>query len=354
MLRTRGSSGERRSGPPSRESCSRAAPGTLRSSPAFPSGVHQPPLHQPGKLPLQGTHFILAQKTQGHLPGAFPRQGAHPEILHGHAGTARRVQPRQFPVQEHGLLVALQFSAHGGRHLGHVIAQILQTGKVAEQLFRRLFPDAAHAGHIVAGIADQGLHVGPLRRLQSGLLPEGLKRYQLLLARGRIPQHHIGGKALAQVLVHADDHHGPLVPAARGKGGDAVVRLAALRNDAAQPEGGNHALHRLDLRHQSLRGGGTVGLVGGQKLMAEVPAGAVKNEGEIFRLLLPEQPEQHPAHDVQRARGQAVGTGHVGVGEKAAVQKGRAVHKIQGLGLEPQTLFQGHEHSGCGWLNGVS
>ncbi len=154
-------------------------------SPAFFGGsfrIHQPPLYQTGQLPLKGTHFILAQKTQGHLPGAFARQGAHLEILQGNIRATGGIQASEFPIQKHGLFVAFQFFAHSGRHFAHMVAQVFQRRKITEQFLRRLFSYAAHAGHIVAGIADQGLDIRPLGRLKPGLLAEGVKRHQLFLA----------------------------------------------------------------------------------------------------------------------------------------------------------------------------
>ena len=75
MLRTRGSSGERRSGPPSRESCSRAAPGTLRSSPAFPSVFTSPRCTSPESSRCREPISYSRRKLRAICPGRSPGRG---------------------------------------------------------------------------------------------------------------------------------------------------------------------------------------------------------------------------------------------------------------------------------------
>ena len=104
----------------------------------------------------------------------------------------------------------------------------------------------------------------------------------------------------------------------------ARVHSARSRNDQVALD------TRLYLRDKPLRRRGTVGLVGRKYLMSEMPAVPVHDKDEVFGPLLSEKLEQHPAHDVQRARGEAVGTRHSGIGEISPEQKGVAVHHIKG------------------------
>ena len=240
------------------------------------------------------------------------------------------MEPRQIAVEEHGLFVAFQFFAYGWGNVGHAVAHVFQILKITEQLFRRLFAYALHSGHVVGRIADEGLHVRPLGRFKPRFPAEGFQSDDLFLAGGGVPHDHSGSETLTQVLVHADDDDGAFPGVSGGKARNAVVRFASLGNHHLHAQRAHHVLQGLYLRDKPLRRRGTVGLVGRKYLMSEMPAVPVHDKDEVFGPLLSEKLEQHPAHDVQRARGEAVGTRHSGIGEISPEQKGVAVHHIKG------------------------
>ena len=157
-------------------------------------------------LALKGHHALTheaVELAQKRIHFKFPQEGARVltiQRLHGELFQRLRaavgVQAGELPVQEHGLFVAFKLLADGGRHLGHAVAHVLKAAEVAEQLFRRLFAYALHAGHVVGSVADKRLHVRPLGGLKTGFRAEGIEGEQLFLAGGGIPHDHLRRQAL--------------------------------------------------------------------------------------------------------------------------------------------------------------
>ena len=121
---------------------------------------------------------------------------------------------------------------------------------------------------------------------------------------------------------------------------DAVIGLAALGNDHFHPEDADQLLERLYLGNEPFRSRRAVCLVCRKDLVPEMRAVPVQDEGEVLRTLLPQDLQQHPPHDVQGSRGKPIGTGHVGVGKKTAEEERVAVHDVQRVSFQPETLPQ--------------
>ena len=218
-----------------------------------------------------------------------------------------------------------------GRQQDEMIPDVLQAGTDLENLARGLGADARHAGDIVAGVAHQGLHVGPLGRAHPALGPEFGFVEKFFLARRRIPHIDVGAQALFQILVAADDDHRALGRKTGSQGGDAVIGLAALRDFQLEAQGMHHAQDGLDLPGQILGHGVAVGLVQRKDIVAKIFALAVFDEDEMPGPLLAQDAQQHAGHHHQGVGGETVGALHIFIGEKAAINEGGTVHQKYGI-----------------------
>ena len=297
---------------------------------------------QGGQLAPQGEELELFRE-QGAGGGI---QRTHAQVVQRDAGAGLAAQGGELAPDEHVLQMFLQLGLHFGRQQDEMVADVLKAGADGEDLARGLGADARHAGDVVAGIADEGLHIGPLGGRHAVLRREVGLAHQLLFPGGRVPHVDVGAQALFQVLVAADDDDGMFRREARRQRGDAVVGLAALRDFQPDAQGPHHALDGFQLAHQVFGRGIAVGLVEGEYLVPEVGALAVLHEGEIAGALLAQDAQQHAADHHQGIGGEAVGTLHVPVGKKAAIDEGRAIHEKDGLCGKPEALFQRHGNPG--------
>ena len=297
---------------------------------------------QGGQLAPQGEELELFRE-QGAGGGI---QRPHAQVLQRDAGAEIASQGGELAPGEHVFQMRLQFGLHLGRQQDEMVADVLKTGADGEDLARGLGTDARHAGDVVAGIADEGLHVGPLGGRHAALCREIGLAHQLFFLGGRVPHVDVGAQALFQVLVAADDDDGMFRREARRQRGDAVVGLAALRDFQPQAQGPHHAVDGIQLAYQIFGRGIAVGLVEGEYLVPEVGALAVLHEGEIAGALFAQDAQQHAADHYQGIGGETVGTLHVPVGKKAAIDDGRAIHEKDGLCGKPEALFQRHGNPG--------
>ena len=297
---------------------------------------------QSGQLAPQGEKLELFRE-QGAGGGI---QRAHAQVVQRDAGAGLAAQGGELPPDEHVFQMFLQLGLQFGRQQDEMVADVLKAGTNGKNLARGLGTDARHAGDVVAGITDKGLHVGPLAGRHAALRREVGLAHQLFFLGGRIPHIDIGAQALLQVLVAADDDDGMFPREARRQRSDAVVGLAALRDFKPQAQGPHHALDGVQLAYQVFGRGVTVGLVKGEYLVPEVGALAVLHEGEIAGALFAQDAQQHTADHHQGIGGKAVGALHVPVGKKAAIDEGRAIHEKDGLCGKPEALFQRHGNPG--------
>ena len=111
-----------------------------------------------GEFALKGIKLEFAQERGGFLT----IDGPHAHGVEGQPGAAARVERGQLAIEEHGFQLALEFLFQGRLHGLETVADGFKRRIVPEELFRRFLAHAAHAGDVVAGIPDDGLHVGPL------------------------------------------------------------------------------------------------------------------------------------------------------------------------------------------------
>ena len=119
-------------------------------------GIHFPPQSKQFEFRGQGGAGFGVGRPDGHVVQADVRA----EIP---------AQCGQFAPGEHVFQMVAQFFLELGRDPLEMVADLLQRGAAFKYLLRLLGADARHAGDIVAGIAYEGLHVGPLRGLHAGL-----------------------------------------------------------------------------------------------------------------------------------------------------------------------------------------
>ena len=178
-----------------------------------------------------------------------------------------------------------EFFAHAGLDVQRVeiAVNIRHRAEAHEQILRRLFADAGHAGDVVRAVAHERLEVDHVDGVEAVLLPEGLRGHILGggLAHAGGHQLHLGavGDQLQAVLVAGDDD---AVPPRRlafaADGADEVVGLVPRQLIAGHGHGRKHLLHHRQL-HGQLRGHGlALGLVFRVRPVAEGWLPAVKGD----------------------------------------------------------------------------
>ena len=209
-----------------------------------------------------------------------------------------------------------------------------------DQLGRGLGPDPANAGHIVDRVAHQRQHIADQRGGHAEFLDHfrnvdadilhGVEHVDIagaLGTTGRADQLH-------QILVGGDDGH---LPALRGGGAsvgsDQIVGLQPGFLDAGQRESTGRLAHQRELRHQILRRGGAVGLVGGEHLVAERGARLVEDDGKVRRpvglVQVVRQLPQHGGIAIDRAHRGARRIGQRGQAVIGPEDVGRPVDEVE-------------------------
>ena len=243
------------------------------------------------------------------------------------------------------------FAALGLFDLAGPFQQRFQIAIDAKQFGGGFHADAAHAGHIVDGVAGQRLNFHNLVRKDTELL------------------HHLGGAEalvlhcvekldlavhdqLHQILVGGDDgaagagfHRHARI------GGDEVVRLEIRHLHACDPEGARGVAHQRKLRDQIFRRIGTVRLVLRIDLVAERGLAGIEDHGEMRRRfgafhVLQELP-QHVAVAGDGACGQAVGfAGQRRQRVIGAEEIARSVDQVEMIALLERRLVTARPGSG--------
>ena len=203
------------------------------------------------------------------------------------------------------------FAALGLLDLARPGQQAFDIAVSVDQFGRRLDADAAHARHIVGGIAGQRLHLHHLVGGDAELL-QHLRRGQAPVFHGveqfDLAVHH----QLHQILVGRDDGTAGARLARQSRiGGDQVVGLIALHLDTGDAEGAGRIAHQRELRDQVFGRGRAVRLVFLVDFVAEGLFAGVENHRQMGRLLrtfhVLQQLPQHVAVAGHRAGRQAVG-----------------------------------------------
>ena len=166
-----------------------------------------------------------------------------------------------------GVLQPLLLLALERRHAGD---QAIQVAELLQELRGRLGPDALHAGHVVAGVADERLVVDGL--VGADALGGEQARLVAHLLRLDVVEDDPVRDHLLEVLVLADERDaqgGVLAGELLGEGGHDVVGLGARDGEHGQAEAAGDLDHHGDLRLEVLRGGGPVALVIRVEVVAE-------------------------------------------------------------------------------------
>ena len=289
-------------------------------------------------LPDQGTELVGFEKgAQGRRFGR-----THGDVAEGQVREKVGAQPGQFAVAEGRVQVRFDFLAQARFQGVQVVAGGLQARIRAQDVQGGLGADAGHARNVVAGVADQGLEIGPDRGGKARLGLEGLQGGELFrLARG-VVEHHARSQALLEVLVGADDDHRALGAEPGGQAGDAVVGFGRLGHDDRESEQARRGEHRLDLDGQGLGHGFPVGLVVGVDAGPEGRAAPVQEKHGMGRGFVTQKPQQQAQDHEQGVGGKAVRTRDVAVGMVAAVEVGTAVDEEYRAVGEAESRCQGH------------
>ena len=206
------------------------------------------------------------------------------------------------PLAQLALLLCRCAVEHGG-----------ETAVLLDELQRRLFADARHAGNVVRRIAHQALDVDQLR---------GRKAVGLADVIGR-DAHGIGDAALRvedggsfagelKGIAVAGDEHGfaALALAGGGDGAQDVVRLVAGALEHRDAHQADQLADDRILRAQFVRHGLARGLVIGVLLRADRRRVDVERHGQAVRLLVGDDLEEHHHKAVHGVGRRAVRRAH--------------------------------------------
>ncbi len=167
---------------------------------------------------------------------------------------------------------------------------------LAEPLGRRLGADAGDAGQVVARLADEGGEVAVALGKDAVLRLDGLRRHpgQLGDALDGVEDGDVIGDELERVPVTgADEHVHPRGLGLGRQGGDDVVGLEAVGLDGGDAQGGEDLLEQGDLAGELARRRGAAGLVLGVLLGAEGLARDVERHGDVSRVLVTQDVDEH-------------------------------------------------------------
>ena len=278
----------------------------------------------------QRIHFRKPDK--GHLGSRLP-------LDPGAAEPVAVNEPDKFQlleqVVEHGLVVGLFQSVHGGKvdgglgdnggqlvrkvgaffpvfqllpelgpdgAVGKVLVYPVQGAEFQQKVRGGFLPHTGHPGDIVGGIAHQGLQVDEASGFKAVFLPEFL----LVIEGGAGltgPGDHqlhmdVFVNELQTVPVAGDNDALPaIVGADFAHGADDIIRLPPFTGIDGNVHGGEHLLHNGHLLGQLLRHAVAGGLVALIALMAEGGAVEVEGHADRVRLLL----LLHPLQNVQES-----------------------------------------------------
>ncbi len=219
---------------------------------------------------------------------------------------------------------ALEVFPHLRRQLVEVLENLGRRSIFPDQLRRRLLADAGDARNVVDGIAHEGLDFDRFIGAVTDFL------FQLLRINHLIALHivHEGAvvEHLAQVLVLGDhedlvppSHPTVLIAKAPGHGGDQVIGLEAPLLKDRDAAVANDAEDALFLGEEIARPLLPRRLIVRRDLLAEdLLVAAIDDHGQIVRLALLDQAQEHLGEDVGGLDRLAGGAGEVAKGGEVA------------------------------------
>ena len=259
-------------------------------------------------------------------------------------GQARDVVGQR-AVGLHGDELAAQGQLAAGNRLAQVVASHALDGVgVGDQVVERaiffqplgggLGAHLDHAGHVVHGVAHQGLVVHHQRGGHAKFCRHA--RHVAALAAHGVDDGDVLVDQLAQVFVAAgNDDFNALRCGRVGQGGDDVVGLHAGHGHHLPAQQVHHFVDGLDLAAQIVGHGRARGLVFGVQGIAEGGARGVEHAHGVVGHHLFAQGLHHVDHAANGTGGRACGVARygpqVGHGVEGAVEVAGAVHQHQGL-----------------------
>ena len=223
------------------------------------------------------------------------------------------------------------------RLLGEVLEDPVDAAVRRDELGRRLLADAGDAGEVVGGVAAQGGVLEVLGRrdagalLDAGLVVEGVVGHPASVVED--PDVRVLDELVAVTVAGDDEDVVTAIAGLGGERGDDVVGLEARRLEHRDVEDLDHLADQADLLAEDVGCLAPVGLVGGQRLVAEGRLGPVERDREMVGLVVADQVHQHrgEAEDgvrhLPRRRGEVGGQGEEGtVGQRVAVDQHQRAH----------------------------
>ena len=205
-----------------------------------------------------------------------------------------------------------------------VVKRVFQRAEGVQQLHGGLFADARHAGNVVACVAHQALEVRNLLRHHAEILLDFVGRVAHHVGDAAPGVEHAGGLGdqLHGIAVAGDQQGADtrLLAAAR-HGAQNVVRLKRGAGQAADAHRVQALVQQIELRAQLRRGRLAARLVLGVIRVAERRAVHVKGDGQVLRLLVCDDLEQH-AQEAEHG----VGVDSIFIGKRRQRVE-RAVHQ---------------------------
>ena len=215
-----------------------------------------------------------------------------------------------------------------------VVKGVFDRAVRAQELDGRLFADARHARDVVARVAHQALEIGDLRGRDAEILKHLFRRIAHHVAHTALGIEHVARFAhqLHGVAVAGDQQgvNARLLAAARHRAQD-IVGFKGGAGQLPDAHGRQALAHQIKLRAQLGRGGLAAGLVFAVILMAEGRAVQVKGDGEIRRLFIADDLEQHGKKAEYGVGVDSVFIGKRRQGVKRAVHQAVAVHDHKGF-----------------------
>ena len=234
-----------------------------------------------------------------------PRE--HPQCVRGLRQRDVANQVGELAIEHDAGQMRAQVVADLALDLVDVVDQTLQRAVFGDPLRRRLLAHPGNAGQVVTRVAPQRREVRVLRRGEAVLLHHRVRGEPGQLADSLAGVQHgdVVVDQLQGVTVAGDHQHAvPLPLRLGGQRGDDVVGLEPGLGEDRDAQRAEHLLGDVDLAAEFIRGRRPARLVLGVLLEAEGLARDVERRGDVARLLVTQQIDQHRGEAVHGVGGQ--------------------------------------------------
>jgi hypothetical protein len=251
------------------------------------------------------------------------------EVIDGHRQRRVLAQYYQLAGDAGGVGVLEQHVPPLGRlHAGSGLQHGVEGAELGYQQGGCLGADPGHAGHVVGGIAHQGLDLDQLVRGDAELLHHLGRADGLLL--DRVVHADAGPDELHQILVGG--HDGRLaadLDGGAGVGGDQVVSFPIRQLDGGNAEGDGGLPDQRELGNQLVGRRRAVRLVGLVDAVAKGQAAGVEDDGDMGALVVLQQLGEHVGEAENGVHWHAVRPRHRRQSVEGAEDESRAVDQHQ-------------------------